>query len=82
MVPGSSAPAGFSCGDSGSVEMRGEWKEVGEAGRILWAERREQMKHGVCVCNSPFGLFFFFFFGFLGPHLWHMEVPRLEGESE
>ena len=20
---------------------------------------------------------FFFFFGFLGPHLWHMEVPRL-----
>ena len=25
---------------------------------------------------------FFFFFCFLGPHLWHMEVPRLEGESE
>ena len=27
-------------------------------------------------------LFFFFFFCFLGPHLQHMEVPRLEVESE
>ena len=26
-------------------------------------------------------LFFFFFF-FLGPHLWHMEVPRVGVESE
>ena len=26
--------------------------------------------------------FFFFFFCFSGPHLWHMEVPRLGGESE
>ena len=26
------------------------------------------------------GIIFFFFF--LGPHLWHMEVPRLEDESE
>ena len=25
---------------------------------------------------------FFFFFVFLGPHLWHMEVPRLGVESE
>ena len=24
----------------------------------------------------------FFFFSFLGPHLWHMEVPRLGTESE
>ena len=24
----------------------------------------------------------FFFFCFLGPHLWHMEVPRLGVESE
>ena len=24
---------------------------------------------------------FFFFFGFLGPHLWHMEVPRLGVDS-
>ena len=26
--------------------------------------------------------FLFFFFFFLGMHLWHMEVPRLEAESE
>ena len=26
--------------------------------------------------------FFFFFLIFLGPHLWHMEVPRLAVESE
>ena len=26
--------------------------------------------------------FFFFFFCFLGPHLWHVEVPRLGVESE
>ena len=26
--------------------------------------------------------FFFFFFVFLGPLLWHMEVPRLGVESE
>ena len=25
---------------------------------------------------------FFFFFVFLGPHLWHMEVPRLGGKLE
>ena len=28
----------------------------------------------VCMCGV---LGFFFFFGFLGPHSWHMEVPRL-----
>ena len=27
------------------------------------------------------GTFFFFFF-FLGPHLWHMEVPKLGVKSE
>ena len=26
--------------------------------------------------------FFFFFFRFLGPHLWHMEVPKLRTESK
>ena len=29
---------------------------------------------------SSTAFFFFFFFFFLGPHLWHMEVPRLEAE--
>ena len=27
--------------------------------------------------NRIFFSFLFFFFGFLGPHAWHMEVPRL-----
>ena len=27
-------------------------------------------------------LFIFFFLVFLGPHLWHMVVPRLQVESE
>ena len=27
-------------------------------------------------------LYFSFFFVFLGLHLWHMEVPRLEADSE
>ena len=28
------------------------------------------------------GLFFFLFLVFLGPHLWHMEEPRVGAESE
>ena len=33
--------------------------------------------------GSIFLAFFsFFFFGFLGPYLWHMEVPRLGVELE
>ena len=31
---------------------------------------------------SLFFFFFFFFFGFLGPHPWHMEIPRLGVELE
>ena len=27
-------------------------------------------------------MWFFFFFVFLGPHPWHMKVPRLGAESE
>ena len=33
--------------------------------------------NGLIVSNL-----FFYFFVFLGPHLWHMEVPRLGVESE
>lgn len=45
----SSVLAGCSRGDSGSVEMKGWWREVGEASRILQAERIEQKGHwGVC----------------------------------
>ena len=32
--------------------------------------------------SSPVFLFFFVFLPFLGPFPWHMEVPRLEVESE
>ena len=35
-----------------------------------------------CFCLFVLGLVGFFFFVFLGPHLWHMEVPRLGVESE
>ena len=36
----------------------------------------------IFIFCSQVNLFFFFFFVFLGPHLWHMEVPRLGVESE
>ena len=35
-----------------------------------------KISFSVCVCV------FLFFLSFLGPHLWHMEVPRLGVESE
>ena len=37
---------------------------------------RESALVQVILVNRPEN-FFFFFFGFLGPYLWHMEVPRL-----
>ena len=43
------------------------------------------LKHILLSTKCDFVLNFFFFFGhfvFLGPHLWHMEVPRLGVESE
>ena len=44
-------------------------------------------KNHSTLCFYEFGSFFFFFFFFfcfffLGLHLWHMEVPKLGGESE
>lgn len=49
MTLGSSVLAGGSRGDGGSVEMKGWWREVGEASRILQAERTEPKGHGgVC----------------------------------
>ena len=32
--------------------------------------------------NKSVLVFFFLFFVFLGPHVWHMEVPRLEVKME
>ena len=34
------------------------------------------------VSGSPYFFFLSFFFGFIGPHPWHMEVPRLGLKSE
>ena len=34
------------------------------------------------ITSRVFKIFFFFFFFFLRPYLRHMEVPRLEAESE
>lgn len=46
---GSSVLAGCSHGNGASVEMKGWWREVTEASRILQAERIEQKGHGgVC----------------------------------
>ena len=36
----------------------------------------------LCAILLLFYFFTFLIFGFLGPHLWHMEVPRLGVESE
>ena len=45
------------------------------------------MKESMCVFQQTsyfiyLKIFFFYFFVFLGPHLWHMEVLRLQVESE
>ena len=40
------------------------------------------MKVGNFSKNAIFSKFEFLFFLFLGPHLWHVEVPRLGVESE
>ena len=38
--------------------------------------------HSKAIYSSKLFFFFFFFSVFLGPHLWHMEVPRLGVKSE
>ena len=56
----------------------------------LAAKKFQNKVCGSCHCSLglfSFFLFFlffllFFFFCFLGLHTWHMEVPRLGGESE
>ena len=49
---------------------------------IIWcwfSGRGKSICEGLDVC---FPFFFFFFLVFLGPHSWHMEVPRLGVKSE
>ena len=38
---------------------------------------QEKLPRGASFSHSFFSFFFFFFFVFLGPHPWHVEVPRL-----
>ena len=44
-------------------------------------QKIEKDSRWVCCFFLSFS-FFFFFFHFLGPHLWHMQVPRLGVELE
>ena len=41
-----------------------------------------QPSEGFSLGQQLFFFFFFFFFWFLGPHLWHMDVPRPGVQSE
>ena len=58
--------------------------------RLMFPEQRfeeseHQNKFTNANTNSFFHSFFFFFWSFLsflGPHSWHMDVPRLGVESE
>ena len=45
-------------------------------------KKNKKPKHIDISCLDSFRYPLFFFFFFLGPHLWHMEVPRLGVESE
>ena len=50
-----------------------------EGSSDIWVQPLSYAKHCGIVENSQ--LFFFFFFGFLGPHLWHVEFPS-EGSNQ
>ena len=47
---------------------------------ILFLDGKERLK--IAVLSSLTQQIFFFSFFFLGPHVWHVEVPRLGVESE
>ena len=59
-------------------------KKYGQVIKRLTAITSKCFKKPLCILFTvSFSfLFFFFFFIFLGPHLWHMEVPRLGVEQE
>ena len=52
----------------------------------LWVreDKRSQSEitEAVCWDQVVFFFIFYFYFCFLGPHLWHMDVPRLGVESD
>ena len=45
----------------------------------FWSNNFQELAHTNLQesTGESLSLFFFFFFFFFGPHLWHMEVPRL-----
>ena len=57
-----------------------EWYEFGLSNNATWSNESKTLP----VDESSFAsiVFFSFFHFFLGPHLWHMEVPRLGVQSE
>ena len=42
---------------------------------IFWSRAHLFVPSAKILCKRE--ILFFFFFFFLGPHLWHMEVPKL-----
>ena len=52
---------------------------------LPWAiEWRRRLRSSLCCIPLQVMIdsYAFYFFCFLGPHLWHIEVPRLGGKSE
>ena len=55
---------------------------------IIFQSQQQCIRHLLCsliseiAFSSRTSVEVFFFFFFLGPHLWHMEVPRLGVKSE
>ena len=70
------------CGTMGSVASLEQHSGL----RILHRHISSSGTHCVCgregYVNSNDNFFFFLSFVILGPHPWHMEVPRLWAESE
>ena len=55
----------------------------GKRCRFLWRKLEQSFLQYIIFFPSFFFFFFFFFvFFFIGPHLQHMEIPRLGVESE
>ena len=48
----------------------------------VWSLQKKytEKSNSPCLCSIPWSQLLFSFFLFLGPHPWHMEVPRLEAE--
>ena len=70
------------CRSLGSIKSISIWPYVGLDFLYLIAMIMFPCFHSVAQYRKGIFFFFFFFFVFLGPHLWHMEVPRPGVKSE